>query len=213
MTQFYIQYTPRESSEPEFYALTCTSGLEVRYTGRATMNPVESRATISDHYIKENMTVTFDGLITDIKNISLPEEQQRSVQQNIEKLEMLWQTGEPFIVYWREGNIPYTDFVFSSLTLRKQSGSGSAYLANFQMTQIQRSRQANLVTIEDQTPPVKDKHGGVTPAGGNSVKQSGTGFFSWLTDSPTFTVLGFRTARDLLNNSQEPQGGQGGTSN
>lgn len=209
MSQFYIEYK-KQGLPSEYYALSCTSALDVRYSGRATTNPVESRANISDHYVKDNMSISFDGVITNIKNISLPDNQQRSVEENISKLENLWLTGEPFTVYWREGEQPYKNFVFSSLSLTKQSGSGTSYRANLQMTQIQISEQAELVTIPDQEKKVSDKHSSKISNGGNTTKAGFTQrVLNWFTATPTFLLEGIKTGSQLVSelNNNNNNGG------
>lgn len=159
MSRFYIKVDNKGTDAPiEVYELTCTSQMSIASAGRPTQNPVESGATISDHYVVSNDKVNFSGFISNIVNTSLtplsniskdgkPVATQKTVDDNFIGLRTLQKSGVPFSVFFDNGK-SLSDCVFTQLDFSKGSGNISSYSVTMAMEQIQITKQALFATVQ-----------------------------------------------------------------
>lgn len=125
--EFYIETIPNVAGEdPEYYQLSCTLDFRVVHSGKATIHTTVDRKTITDSYLNENTRVTFNGVITNILNLSLVKAQ-KPLSDNINALVALKESGNPFILHYDSSLPALSNCVFESLEFSKSSGYGGMY--------------------------------------------------------------------------------------
>lgn len=132
MSTYYIQ---TKDKTPELFSLTCTENIKVNLSGSATENPVSNNTNVADHYVQQNTTMSFSGIISDILNLSFNDKfPQRKAEDSFRRLEELKESGKLFDVYI-DGKL-YENCLFNSLTFDKSSGFGSAWKVELSMVQL-----------------------------------------------------------------------------
>lgn len=142
--EFYIETIPTYVGEQvEYYQLTCTLDFRVSHSGKATAHPTVDRKTISDSYINDATKVSFNGVITDVVNLSLAKVQ-RTVRDNIAALVALKVSGNPFILHYDSSTSALTNCVFESLDFSKGPSYGNMYDVSASIVQILQSTQVGI---------------------------------------------------------------------
>lgn len=54
------------------YMLDSTSKVQVDDTGKLTTHPIQTGAQVSDHYVNNNVRISFSGVVSDIKAVNNP---------------------------------------------------------------------------------------------------------------------------------------------
>lgn len=165
MSVFYI-----DTSEGVF-ELTSTSSIRVVESSRATDHPIEDGERATDNIVNENLSVTFDGVISDIKRISTDEEDnQRSVEDFILSLRKVRNNKELFTLYYDDREFGVAEnCLITNVQYERQAREGRGYKVNLSFKQLRVVEQANVTTtLDNQTDP--DKTQGKTDSSGNNTE-------------------------------------------
>lgn len=175
MSQFWIETIPLKDEDAEVFQLTCTTDFKVVYPSEVSSHPVVDRREVTDNYIRKNVTVTVNGLLSEIKNylMSRNEKPQRSVRESLDFLLRIRDNGETFTLHLEDQLKPLVDCVFTSLTFNKESSYGSSYDVTIEIKQILPSKQVSLV-LERFTQKENDQAGSKTNSGGAGTKEVGS---------------------------------------
>lgn len=186
MGQFFIEYDGGEDTGVEYYELSITTDVNLSYIGNPTQHPVEDGTTITDQIQNQNVRGSFQGLVTNIKNVRLgpiivsPTQQtqnlilqnQRSVSDNLEGLVRIRDARRPFTVYYDARRPPLTNCVFTNLNFERTTDTGTSYNVTLGFQQIQLSERARLITQPEAQPPVQDQVEGETNSSSNSTEEA-----------------------------------------
>lgn len=153
-----------------------TSEVMRSISGTVTTHPIESGDTVADHYINDQQTVSFSGVITDVKALSNPQNLE-STDDFLTKIQDLKESAELFDVY--SGDITTTknivkNCLFTSISIRQDKERGIAkrriksYAINFSVVQVKLAELAQNATlkapaIEVQKEVVEEKKTDTTP--------------------------------------------------
>lgn len=184
MSQFFIEFES-ESGVVEYYELSVTTDVIINYAGNPTQHPVEDGTVITDQIQNQNVSLSFQGLITDIKNVTLgpiitrPQGQnqqlvtqaQRSVADNLEGLVRIRNSRSLVTVYYDFRQPPLENCAFTSLNFERDAGTGTSYRASISFQQVQLSERAKLVTQPTPQPEVEDQVEGKTNSSSNSTEE------------------------------------------
>lgn len=151
------------------YALTVTTDVDLNYSGTPTKNAVEAGFNATDHYMKDNVKITFNGMLSNIKNLTLPSDMSRNVEDNITAITGLWESAGLFTVYV-EGRV-FENCLFTTLSFSKKSGIGTSYAANWGIEQVRVSERAELVSIPEQSPETQQQHESLSSSGDSNTKE------------------------------------------
>lgn len=137
------------------YQLDATTDIVYTTSGKLTTNPIEAGRNVSDHYIQNQDTVTFSGLLTRVKSKGVNSRHVRDPEDYIGSLQFLKNNAVPFTLtlfqaptlggFGESRNLikPIVNCVFESLNIRKQSGPGSGDLrVDFKAVQATFAEQA-----------------------------------------------------------------------
>lgn len=151
MSLFY--FTDKEGN---YYELSSTTRIHVSEMARATTNPVEAGKAITDNYIIEPRTITFSGVITNIRVIGQQEDRAKPVDQWINDIRQLRIKKELIDVYIDTLDI-IKGCLITSFDIDKSKEQGSSgWNCSFVMQEILVSDRARLVDIAEPKPEVKD---------------------------------------------------------
>lgn len=126
--------------------LDATDKVKVSFPAQVTRHPVEDGANISDHYIRENITANFSGIITDVKSVN--DSENLSVEQYLKALQKIRRESELFTLTYDPAQDPIPNSVFVSFDFNKDNTLGCAYRVNFTTQQVQITETAEQVAIQ-----------------------------------------------------------------
>lgn len=146
-SQLYIYYET-EQGIPEYYELTCTTDVTVNKTNTVSSTPVESGYNITDNVFKNQVQISFRGLISDVKNLTLDYQYEPEIA--IRDINNLSDSGGVFTLFVDDDLDAYNNCVFKSFSISKSSGQGKSWKASVDITQIDIVEQATSVTFPPQ---------------------------------------------------------------
>ena len=172
---FYIQ-----DDEDNFYELTLTSSITINYPTSSTDHPVEDGFNVSDNVVNGNVTINYEGLLSNIINYSLRDPQSHgTVQQNIERLLSLRDSRKPFTVNYdsretqKDSLMPaLNNCVFTDLRFSRASGEGDSYKVKIGVKQLIISKQAELITMIEPAPSVKNQAESLKESSSNNTSRT-----------------------------------------
>jgi len=187
MSQFFIEYRG-EGGTVEYFELSVTTDVNLSYMGNPTQHPVEDGTVITDQIQNRNVSLSFQGLITDVKNITigpiiastddqnqqLITQSQRSVEDNLEGLVRIRNSRRLFSVYYDFRQPPVDNCVFTNLSFDRDPETGGAYRASMDFQQVQLSERARVVTQPEPQPSVENQVEGKTNSSSNSTDEATT---------------------------------------
>lgn len=138
----------------ELYAFDSTATIRVSQTGTATSFPVEGGEDVSDHYVNNNTTISFDGIISDVKSIrrEASEKYNKSTATFIRGLEALKKSKTPFKIHISNTLDAIDTCVFENLQFEQNktqgnSGGINAFRISFSAKQIRFAERAQAVSV------------------------------------------------------------------
>lgn len=147
------------------YQLDATTDIRYTTSGKLTTNPIEAGRNVSDHYIQNQDTVTFSGVLTRVKSKGRSSLHIKSPSNYIGSLQFLKNNAVPFtLTLFQEPTLggfgdsknvikPLTNCIFEELNIRKQAGAGSSdLLVDFKAVQASFADQAT-VTLQPTPDP------------------------------------------------------------
>jgi hypothetical protein len=172
MSQFWIETNPTTGVDVEVFQLTVTTDFKIDYPSEVSSHPVVDRREVSDNYIRKNITVTVNGMLSNIKNylLSANKKPQRDVSESLNFLTRLREKGETFTLHLEDQLDPLVDCVFTSLVLNKESSFGSSYDISIEIKQIIPSKQVSL-SLERFIQSNNDQSGSKTSGAGAATKE------------------------------------------
>lgn len=146
MATFYIK------DGNDVFELSATTDVAISYNGSPTRFKVEDGSTISDHYVVENATCSFNGVITDIVSLNNKDTSTiKSSKEYIEGLRRIQLAKRTFTVFVDNKLQPFDSCVFTEIGLVKtaQEGlSGWAVTLGFEQIRIAERAKASLIKID-----------------------------------------------------------------
>jgi len=174
ISEFYIETVPSyEGESVEYYQLTCTTDFTITHSGTASSHPTVDRKTISDSYINQSVTISCNGVVSNIVNLSL-DKIQRTVGDNVNSIVALKETGNPFTIHYdsQVSGEGLTNCVFTSLTFTKGSGYGTSYDVSFTAQQILKSSKVSIIDEEfKQDSKVNSQSSGKSTSGNTATTE------------------------------------------
>lgn len=155
--------------EDLFLELTCTSDVTVTYSSQSSTAPVEQGADITDHVTNSPVTITFSGIISEIKNYSL--DYHMPTEDLIKKLTLLWRTRVPFSVNVSNKLDTFQECVFTDFGLTKTSGMGDSWKAQLTMKEIRRASVIGLSEFPEQEKDTSNQHEAKSNQGDGSTEE------------------------------------------
>lgn len=151
MSLFYFT-----DSGGNYYELSSTTRITVSENARATTNPVESGKAITDNYVLEPRTISFSGIITNIRVIGQKADRVKPVDQWINDIRQLRIKKELIDVYIDSLDIIQGCLITSFDIDKTKEHGNSGWGCSFTMQEILVSDRARLVDIPEPKPKVKD---------------------------------------------------------
>ena len=156
MSIYYI----KNEKDGNIFTLDSTSDMEIMDNGSATSIPIESGKPVSDHYVNDNVTIRFNGTISDVKAISVDGDNRiKSTQLFLEGLRSLKASGLPFTIHTGANSGLFENCVLESLAIKQSNKNGtlvrgdkeiSSYKISFTAKQIRFGSRADLVRVTDE---------------------------------------------------------------
>jgi hypothetical protein len=147
MSEYYIQ-----TSDNVLYSLDSTTGMTYVISGRPTSFPVESGASLADHYVNRNVVLSLTGVITDVKSLSTSTDNNRPTEEFIEQLKTIKESGQPFTVFVGSKLQELKNCVFTNMNISQGDTNGvrkysegnvfASYSINMSFEQIRLAQQA-----------------------------------------------------------------------
>lgn len=163
-TSFYIV---RQDTD-EAYELSSTENCSISEPAQITNRRVESGKSLSDNYYIDNRTVTFNGVITSIRNSSTVVD----VKQWVDEVRELRRKDVPVLidVYAKEELVP--NCLIQNITLDADNIVGnSGWLVYMVMKEVSVSERAKLVEIPEPKEDKKDSVEGKTSTSSNPTEE------------------------------------------
>jgi hypothetical protein len=146
--QYYIR-----TEEGVIYEMDATSEVVANFPGELTNFPIQSGDFVSDHYVNKNTTITFEGVISDIKSPnSLTLDGRglnrfKSTSDYVNGLLELKQTKKTFTLFCFSILTPFVNCLFEDLTIRQNNKNGysngiNSFAISFKCKQIRFGSQA-----------------------------------------------------------------------
>lgn len=146
MATFYIK------DGNDVFELSATTDVAISYNGSPTRFKVEDGSTVTDHYVVENATCSFNGVITDIVSLNNKDTSTlKSSKEYIEGLRRIQLAKRTFTVFVDNKLQPFDSCVFTEIGLVKtaQEGlSGWAVTLGFEQIRIAERAKASLIKID-----------------------------------------------------------------
>lgn len=162
MSEYYIR-TPSNV----IYSLDATTSMTYISSGNPTSFPVESGASLSDHYVNSNVRASISGIITDVKSLSTSKGSSKSTEDFIRELTTLKESGNPFTVIIGSKLQEIRNCVFTSLSVFQRGTQGSrryadgktvaSYEIEMSFEQIRIARGAKATTTNFVAPDQTDE--------------------------------------------------------
>lgn len=111
------------------YELNATKSVSKTLTGKLTDNPVESGASLSDHYVQFPNTFNLDGIITDISSLGRDatlEREGRRAKDVIDEFTKVKNNRQTFTFYYGDVISAALNCMFESITLTQDKINGSS---------------------------------------------------------------------------------------
>lgn len=163
-TRFYIV---RQDTD-EAYELSSTQNCTISEPAQVTNRRVESGKSLADNYYIDNRTVTFNGVITSIRNSSTVVD----VKQWVDEIRELRRKDVPVLidVYAKEELIP--NCLIQNITLDVDNKIGdSGWSVYMVMKEVSVSERAKLVEIPEPKEDKKDSVEGKTSTSSNPTEE------------------------------------------
>lgn len=146
MATFYIK------DGNDVFELSATTDVAISYNGSPTRFKVEDGSTITDHYVVENATCSFNGVITDIVSLNNKDTSNiKSSKEYIEGLRRIQLAKRPFTVFVDNKLQPFDNCLFTEIGLVKtamEGLSGWAVTLGFEQIRIAERAKASLIKID-----------------------------------------------------------------
>lgn len=146
MATFYIK------DGNDVFELSATTDVAINYAGSPTRFKVEDGSTITDHYVVENATCSFNGVITDIVSLNNRDTSNiKSSKEYIEGLRRIQLAKRTFTVFVDNKLQPFDNCVFTEIGLVKtamEGLSGWAVTLGFEQIRIAERAKASLIKID-----------------------------------------------------------------
>lgn len=158
------------------YTLDAVTSGNFTFRGQATDKPIQSGATVADHYINLNNGITVSGKISDVKRLVVgastealieqadESEKPKAVLDWITELRALKESGRTFTLEVAPSSgTTFNDCVFEELDFGNDLATGRFYQNNFAFTvtmtikQIRKSRRATVTTEPEISGTLSDK--------------------------------------------------------
>jgi len=153
---YYIEFSSGGSKS--IFSFDSTSKITLNDSGSATSFPLESGEEVSDHYVNNNVTVSFNGRISDIKrrNIARESDIYKTTQEFISQLRQLKHAAIPFKVYMGANLAPVDNCVFESLEINQDAQNGTRVVnKERQVSSFQISFTAKQIRFASKTSSVR----------------------------------------------------------
>lgn len=175
MAVFYIN-SPTEG----IIELTSTTDIKINETSTVSKHPLETGDSIVDNVVVDNITVAFNGVISDIRSIfrsntfddGVPAQAfENPVEGVINSLRNIKNTKQLFTVHYDRRFASFRNCVLTSLSLDKNAQTGLGYNINLSFEQVRITGRADIsVSRELQQKP--DDTQGKTNSGPNNQKKT-----------------------------------------
>lgn len=144
--------------------LTSTTEINVNETSNVTKHPLEDGSEISDHLVNNNRSISFSGLISDIRRLSGGDDKDtsdgttayksRNVREYYDLLQKLRDSKKRFSVIWDIRFPIATDCVITSVGLVRNKDTGTGYNISLAFEQVRVVKRATeTVRYADQRDP------------------------------------------------------------
>lgn len=182
--------------------LTSTTEINVNETSNVTKHPLEDGSEISDHIVNNNRSISFSGLISDVRRLSggdenvtsdsTPSNTSKDVREYYDLLQKLRDSKERFSVIWDIRFPTATDCLITSVNLVRNKDTGTGYNISLAFEQVRVVKRATEeVRRADLRDP--DESQGRSNSSNTETERRVTGTF------------GFQAAVNLLPESEVPR--------
>lgn len=150
MSFFYI-----DSPSEGILRLTSTTKVNIREDAKATSHPIEDGSEVTDNVVNSNASISFNGIISDIKSFSpyltsgTSFNDQKSVQDYISALRRIKDKKERFTVYFDSRFSGFNDCIITEFSLDTDSNTFKAYQVQLGFKQLRVARRARITVTED----------------------------------------------------------------
>lgn len=143
--RFYIQ------SSFGVLELTATTEISVSTNNSVTKHKLESGVDVADHVVNENVTVTLNGVISDIKRYSSGNSDASSlnVQDYYNLLTQIRDSKQPFTVVYDVRFPALKNCVFTAVNKVRTSETGTGYRVTISITQLRLSERSEQTVRRD----------------------------------------------------------------
>lgn len=157
MSIFYL-----EMQDGSIYKLDCSETFTFSESGSLTEYQIESGATVSDHYVNENMELSLSGVISDTKMQSSASKM--TTDEFISGMFKHKQSGKTFKVYYRAevsslerffDNVLMTNLSFNQDSSKGYVAGNYAYAVSISMKQIKFAQRATI--SKEYVPKIKSE--------------------------------------------------------
>lgn len=132
--------------------LTSTTEINVNETSNVTKHPLEDGSEISDHIVNNNRSISFSGLISDVRRLSggdenvtsdgTPANASKDVREYYDLLQKLRDSKERFSVIWDIRFPTATDCLITSVNLVRNKDTGTGYNISLAFEQVRVVKRA-----------------------------------------------------------------------
>lgn len=167
MATFYIK------DGNDVYELSATTDVTVTFSGSPTRFKVEDGSTVTDHYVVDNTTCSFDGVITDIVSLNNKDSVKTS-KEYIEGLRRIQVAKRTFTVFVDNKLQPFDNCLFTQIGIVKTATEGlSGWRVTLAFEQIRIAERASASVIKIANVKSDDKNliSGKTDAGTQTTEQ------------------------------------------
>jgi len=163
-TKFY--FTRKDNSDT--YELSSTTACRVSESARITNRRVEDGKSLSDNYYLENRVVTFDGIITDIRNNSSVE----GTEKFLNELRELRGLDIPALLDVQANNQFIPNCLIQTLDISTDPKTGVyAWKVNMVLKEVTFAERASLVEVAEPKESRKDEVSGTRDRSTNTVQE------------------------------------------
>tara|TARA_R110002153_G_scaffold53726_4_gene149571 strand:+ start:601 stop:1191 length:591 start_codon:yes stop_codon:yes gene_type:complete len=156
------------SGAPIIYELSCTRDITITSPARVTSSAVEDGSSIVDNFYLDNRTVTFNGVITNIRLSGSSEVV--LVDQWISSIQQLRKSKKRVTVTSHTEVVPNT--IITEFTLTKDKNQGlSGWNCSMTFKEVDISERVRLVEVKEPRVEVKDKTESKANGSSSSTKQ------------------------------------------
>lgn len=149
---FIVQSEDSQGFDGAEYELSSTSQISVSSPARVTSSRVESGKSLTDNYFKENKTVSFNGVISNIKK-----RDRVATGEWLAEIEAIRNLDPPPRVTVISADYAVKNCIIEQFDFDKTAVEGlSAWKVSFTFKEVEYIKRANRVEIKEPSPATKD---------------------------------------------------------